>query len=338
MGARVHIFAAAILAVTLAGCGGGVATILAALGIIKLHDIYTDVTDEISDNPEDTLVLLLDGYTVRSDVPNRQGRLQLGGLPEGTFLLSLLSPDYRRGWHHLVTIGQTDRIEINPFTGAIISGSVSRQATGGGQLRVANALVLAFRDGAARIVDTAGPLRPGDENVEYLVGITDAAGTFKLGPAAYGSWLVIAVLPGYKADARIVAVSAEDDATGLALLLEADTDAQTATVQGTVAREKGGTPLQAALVRADLHTPYIPAISDNAWQRVVDEFGQDIPADNWVALPFVCAVTDAAGVYTLRLPAGDARVWAYKYGYKGVYTDISAEPGSAISQDFRLKD
>ena len=328
----------AVVIAVLGGCGGGVTTILAALGIIKLHDIYTDVTEEISDNPEDTLTLMIDGYVVRTDVPNRQGRVELNGLPEGRFLLSLISPDYRRGWHALVSIGETDHLEVNPFTGAIISGTVAREASGGGHVNVANALVLAFRDGAAHIADGLGALSPGDAGVSYVLGLSDASGQFKLGPVEYGSWLVIAVLPGYKCDARLVNVSAGHDATGLAFVLTEDENARTATITGTVAREKTGTPLASALVRADLTLPFVPPVSDGAYSRVKNELGRTMREDNWVSVPFVAATTGAAGTYTLRVPVGEMRLWAYKYGYRGAYIDVHTEVGGSLARDFRLKD
>ncbi|MBC7288881.1 MAG: hypothetical protein H5T86_12765 [Armatimonadetes bacterium] len=329
---------AVLVAVMVGGCGGGVMTLLAALGIIKLHDVYADIKDSVTEDPNDTLTLLMDGYVVRTDVPDQRGRLTLDGLPEGRFLISLVSQDRRRGWHEVVdTRASSVPVEVNPITGGVVSGTVVRETTGGGEVAAANALVAAFYEGAEKIAGGSAPLALGSDNVEYVLAICDASGQFTLGPLRYGSWLVGAVLPGYAADCRRVQVSSGSDIAGMRLKLPVDSGASTGEVRGTVARKGSGQPLQDALARADLKTPLVPRISSEAQQSVAASLGQNLPADRWFSVPFVPTVSGADGGYDMELPAGAARLWAYHYGFKGAYADIEVDRDRVQKRDFELE-
>jgi hypothetical protein len=326
-----------LTAILVGGCGGA-ATILKAIGLIKVYDLALHIRERIGENEEEPLTVLLDGYQVRTDAPNRAGALELEKLPQGTYLVSLVTADRRRGWHQVVEIGQAaGSIEVAPFSGAVISGRVVRQLESGGTAPVKDVLVAAFQDGAARLATGQGPLRLGGQGASgQLLAMTDPQGNFRLGPAPYGTWLVAAAAPGFTADADVVTVGAGRDATGVTLTLQPTAEAKLGTVAGSVVKESTGAPLPAALVRAELGSLLVPLIPASTRQKVQSATGLTLPAGRWFAWPFVPASTGAAGDYLLSLPLGFARLWAYSFGYAGTYRDLTVTAGPMARLDFQL--
>jgi hypothetical protein len=318
------------------GCGG-VGLIASALGLLRLRDVATQVRDVFGSDPEAKLTLLLDGYTVRTDVPNRAGALDLTGLPDGTFQVSIVTADRRNGWHQATNTGAGGTVEIAPITGAVMGGTVTAASESGGTVPVARAVVAAFKDGANLLASGGGPLVVGGtETRPCMLGTTDDQGRFTLGPAAYGPWLVTCVIPGYQADARYVTVGAGQDATGVALVLTADTVMVVGGVRGNVVADKTGAPLADSLVRAQLPTAMAPAIPAATRSQVQADSSLTLPEGGWFSWLFVALTSGPSGDYLLVLPTGLARAWAYKYGYQGSYGDVAVSGGNLLRLDFRL--
>lgn len=326
------------LVLTLGGCGG-VALVASAIGLLKVAHLAADLRDTFSGSPDVTLTLLLDGYPVRTDVPNAAGSVDLSGLPQGQFLMSIVTPDRRTGWTEPVTIGSTNTVEVAPITGAVIKGTVMAQSTAGGTIPAANVVVAAFENGAKILASDGAPLVVGGtETRPELLAMTGSDGSFVLGPAAYGDWLVAAFMPGTQADARAVTVGAGKDATGVNLVLAQEPQVALSAINGTVVRDKTGAPLAAALVRADLSTAISPTIPSATQAQVESDTSLVLPAQGWFSYPFVTAESGTTGSYLLSFPAGPARVWAYEYGYQGSYQDVAGTLGGLQRLDFRLAD
>lgn len=329
--------AVAVAVLVIGGCGG--ATLLAqALGLIKVADLVLDLKERVTTDEEETLTVLLDGYVVRTDAPNRAGALELAKLPTGQFLISLVSADRRNGWHGVVDIGGAGRREeVNPFSGPVISGTVVRTTEAAGQVPVANAVVVGFQNGADRLAAGQGPLQIGGLSTGgHMMAMTNDRGEYTLGPAAFGEWLVAAAIAGHFADAEMATVRAGADVRGVKLTLEPNAAAQAGTVAGTVVSSSSGNPLSGALARADLGSALSATVPAATKARVDGKTGLTLPAGAWFRWHFLATKSGSAGDYALSVPAGALRVWAYKFGYAGAYRDVAPTAGSLVSADFRL--
>jgi hypothetical protein len=325
----------------LAGGCAGIGLIGAALGFLEVRDKIAEIRDRISGSPDVTLTVLLDGYVVRTDAPNALGAIDLGGLPEGAFLLGIVAPDHRGGWQKKVTISASGGpFSVVPVIGPLIYGTVTRQATSGGTVPAAGVLVAAFADGAQILADGHGPLDvTAASTQDYMLAITDDLGRYVLGPSDFlGNWLVTAYSAGYQADARTARVNSGVDAPNTNLSLTAAPTALTASMTGTVTRNATGLPLAAALVRIEPSSPAVPVIPAAVVTRVATATGLTMPPGPWFRWGFTATTSGAGGTYALDFPAGSLRAWAYKFGYKGAYQVSTAAPSTVLHQDFRLPD
>jgi hypothetical protein len=337
---RAFIVALAVVIIIAAGCGGA-GVITSVLGLVKVADLVLDIKQLVTPDQEEKLTVLLDGYVVRTDAPNRAGALQLSKLPVGEFLVSLVTADRRNGWHGVVDIQASgQQVQANPFSGPVITGKVLRQTDEAGQVPMARVVVAAFRDGAQRLASGQGPLRPGSlfagEAGDQMLAMTNEQGEYTLGPAVLGTWLVAVVVPGYFPNAKVVQVQASTDARGVDLVLQPNPAAPPGVVIGSVVADRSGAPLSSALVRADLSTPFIPPVPQATKAAIESATGLTLPASGWFSWHFFAATTDGAGNYVLGAPPGSARVWAYKFGYSGAYRDLSVTAGFLVRSDFRL--
>jgi hypothetical protein len=305
------------------GCAGAVALLGYALGFLEVRDQIANIRDYFSSDPTVTLTVLLDGYVVRNNAPDTLGSLNLGGLPEGTFLLGIVP------------------VSVVPVIGPIITGTVTRQATSGGNVAAAGVMVAAFADGARTLSTGSGPLDITPASAQdYQLAITDDSGHFTLGPCDFlGDWLVTAYSAGYQADARTAHVGSGSDANGITLSLVTDaTSPLPATLTGTVSRKATGAVLTGALVRAEPAILAVPIIPSAAVTRVATATGLSMPSGPWFRWSFTATNSGSAGVYSLDFVAGSVRAWAYKFGYKGAYQDTSAGAGTVLPEDFPLPD
>ncbi len=337
---NVAIVVVLVTLIVIGGCGGS-SVIAHALSLIKLADVVLDIKDRVTPDEEEKLTVLLDGYVVRTDAPNSAGALEISRLPVGKFLVSLVSADRRNGWHGTVQIGSGGATTaVNPFSGPVISGTVSRQTETAGQVPVANAVVVAFEDGANRLANGQGPLRIGGlSQGGHMMAMTNDQGGYVLGPSKYGKWLVAVFQPGYYADAKAVEVVAGGDVGNTNLLLRPQANASKATLSGTVVADANGVPLFAALARADLSQsqPLAVQVSSETRVAVQSATGLTLPAGAWFSWHFFATTTSTAGSYSLSVPATTVRAWAYKYGYAGASRDLTPLAGSVVSSDYRLQ-
>jgi len=331
------LVAVAVALLAIGGCGGA-ALLAEALGLIKVADLVLELKDRVTPDEEETLTVLLDGYVVRTDAPNRAGALELAKLPTGQFLVSLVSADRRSGWHGVVDIGGSgQREEVNPFSGPVISGTVVRTTETAGQVPVANAVVVAFQNGADRLAAGQGPVGIGGLSTEgHMVAMTNDRGEYTLGPAAFGEWLVAAVMAGHFADAETATVRAGADVRGVKLTLQPDVAARVGTVAGTIVSNSSGSPLTGALGRADLGSAVSATVPAATRARVEAKTGLSLPAGAWFRWHFLATKSGAAGDYVLSVPSGPSRAWAYRFGYAGAYRDVAPSAGALVNVDFRL--
>jgi hypothetical protein len=226
-----------------------------------------------------------------------------------------------------------------PVIGPIITGTVTRQATSGGNIAAAGVLVAAFADGARTLSTGGGPLDITPTSAQdYQLAMTDASGKFTLGPCDFlGDWLVTAYAAGYQADARTAHVASGSDANGIALSLATDASSATpATLTGTVSASATGLPLTGALVRAEPAILAEPIIPSAAVTRVATATGLTMPQGPWFQWSFTAMPSGSAGVYSLDFLAGQVKAWAYQFGYKGAYQVTSAGAGTVLPEDFKL--
>lgn len=342
-GARrgVLVLGGILLIAVLTGCaaGGLLGLIFDLVAVGKLVSNVEDLVDEFGGDPDDYQVYY-DGYAL-NERPDIDGDLELEGLPAGTHLISVVDANHRTGFHQPVQIaaGQADLPlgDYNPIEGATIEGKVER-ATNTGQVAVANQLVIAVLGGAELLAVGGAPIViPPPAGVTYVMGYTDNAGEYILGPCAYGRWLVFSAIPGYYADARLVTVSGDADADEQDLLLEQNALETSAVLGGAVASEDNQ-GLNAALVYSEFGVVYSPQMSVTNAGRLVGQAGFNFIAQPWFNLARLGTVTGGAGAYSLRTRTGAQTVVGFSYDYRATSTDITVLANDNLTIDFALEE
>ncbi len=324
----------------LTGCGGAllglVFQLLAAGAIVGNIDRLIDQFDK---DPWEYQAFL-DGYSL-GQRPDNSGNLDLRGLPAGMHLMSVIDNVYRTGFHKVVEISTGDAQlplgDINPIEGVAIRGKVERQTAGAGRVVVPNTLVVAIFNGAQMLRADGGatiPIRPPDD-VAYVMAYTDALGSYALGPCISGPWLVTTVVPGYHADARVVAVNRPNDSVNQDLYLPDNPLALSARVSGSVIQTGAG-GLDAALVYTDLVTAHRVQPTAARAAEIEADAGFALINGSWFAWSLLGTVTDQAGAYTMRTGTGLQTLNAFKYRYQGKQGTITLQADDNLNTDFDL--
>jgi len=290
-----------LVCVVVSGCAG-VLLIAQIIGWVKAGEILGLIND---DNPAQYTVYI-DGYSLNV-TPNPNGSLNMAGMPEGIHLLSLANNSKHRGWHRQVEIVGNSSLnlgQINPFSGAVIRGRVTRDTTTDGTAAVAGALVIAVFE-APDLLDAVGgsiidipppvPADPENPDVEYIAAFTDDDGRYVLGPARYGEWLVFTALEGYFADAEYANVGAGHDAT-----------------------------------------PFLAQVPPTRRTAIELRCGRQLIDGPWFRLARLATLTSPAGDYGIDLPPGRQRLVAFKFNHRAQQGIANVTAGSIITLDFRL--
>ncbi len=331
-----------LLVSLLTGCAG-LALLTLVAKVLTIGEIFTRLDDLVDrfDKDGDEYEVLFDGYQLDKR-PEKNGDLELTGLPVGSHLISVVDDDRRTGLHAQVLISagqqQLDLDDTNALEGATISGRVERDVSGNVS-RVAHVPVIAIKDGAQELAASGGSaivIPPAQDTCTYVMGYTDASGDYKLGPCAYGTWLVAAYIPGYYADARIVDVSGGSDASGRNLMLTASAE-DISTVTGSVT-DDGSAGIAQALVYAELGTAHSVGLTQSRADDVEDDAGFAMISGPWFAWRGLGTETDDSGAYTLRTVPGSQRVVGFKYEYQAKYADMEPDASQALELDFSLEE
>lgn len=328
------LLAALLLITLLSGCAGIFALVSAALAAGKL---YGQVTDFLGRNNTD-YTLYLDGYNMGIH-PSPSGTLDLAGLPVGDHVLSLESDDQRVGFHintSIIANQQVNLGQVTPLQGGTISGRV-RRMVGTASVPLAGVRVAAILGGSSLVTPGNSPIAlPAGSGKTVILGLTDANGSYSLGPAQFGQWIVTAAYPAYYTDAQIVSVASGNNAGGTDLLLKPDADAaNSATARGTVVAQGGGA-LSQSLVATTLSTPFAPAVDPERLTALQGQVGGEFMAQPWFAWQTLGTVTTAAGGYDFEVPPGPQGIYAFKFGYRAQNVDLSLGTGEAKTIDFTL--
>ena len=282
--------------------------------------------------------VFLDGYELGA-VPSATGIVTLRGATEGAHLLTVAkAPDLRKGVHATVQVPATRIVslkDLNPFDGGVITGTVRRDSATGPLL--GNVRVIAVLNAATLLAGGSGPIaipQPGGTSLEYMMGYTDAAGRYKLGPAKYGDWLVVAAVAGFPADVQFTHLASGVDGIASLVLAPLDT-ANTGNVRGTVSA-KTGLALASALLTAKLGSTFVPPIPAATRTRVATASGLSLPADDWFRWSTLTTLASAAGQYQLDLPLGAHSLEAYKFLYRATELPVDVTPGGAVALNFSL--
>ncbi len=327
-----------LVCVVVSGCAG-VLLIAQIIGWVKAGEILGLIND---DNPAQYTVYI-DGYSLNV-TPNPNGSLNMAGMPEGIHLLSLANNSKHRGWHRQVEIVGNSSLnlgQINPFSGAVIRGRVTRDTTTDGTAAVAGALVIAVFE-APDLLDAVGgsiidipppvPADPENPDVEYIAAFTDDDGRYVLGPARYGEWLVFTALEGYFADAEYANVGAGHDATGCNLHLVMDDSRTPGLVRGNVSYSGAGV----AEVVAALEAPFLAQVPPTRRTAIELRCGRQLIDGPWFRLARLATLTSPAGDYGIDLPPGRQRLVAFKFNHRAQQGIANVTAGSIITLDFRL--
>jgi len=314
-----------VVCVVLSGCS-------AAMGLLLL-----DKWDEWFDDEDPAAYqVLLDGYDIGTSA-TASGVISVTGADERSYLVSVARPpEMRKGVHAVVSVIAGRNVNLkntNPFDGGVISGRVRRDGATGPY--IPDLRVIALRDAAQLLANGSGPISiPPGAGYEYMMGYTDSSGAYRLGPAAYGEWLVLATVAGYTADVKHVAVSAGADANAQLVLAE-DTGVPEGMVVGAVA-SLAGIPLFDPLITAFLQTPYEPQIPSSARQQVQTSSGEAMPQGAWFRFTNLATMGSGAGLYQLPVPPGTHQIEAYRRPWHASAEAVVVAADGIATQNFSL--
>ena len=332
------LLVAVLLVCVLTGCASLFSLVFQILSVGALVAKITNLFDHGHTNI--SYNMYFDGYDTGVH-PTDTGNLSLSGLPTGRHVLTLATADGHDGFHVNVTIQANTPVDLGSVTlinAGAISGRVMRQS-GASQVPLAGVRVAAIYGGASVIRANSGAtvtIPPPDDTV-VIMGFTDDNGDYVLGPAAREQgWIVTCAYPGHYTDAVLASVAGGADAPGTNLLLKPDTtDAESATVQGTVSASGGGA-LTSALVAANLDVPFAPNMDPTRRTALQLGVGSPLLADPWFRWVSLATQTSASGAYTLVVPPGTHSIYGFKYGYPAQAVTLTLGAGEAQSADFAL--
>ncbi len=335
---QVSIGVTVLLVVVLAGCGA--AGLLQLFGLVQLGRLAGQLASPFEGEDPTDYRVYMDGYDIGSS-PGPSGDIDLNGLPHGVHLVSITTADKHRGWHQLLEIApdQTANIgQINPFEGATIAGTVSRQTVDSGTSLLRGVRVVAVKDAAILLRAGVGspidvPPQSAASSLTYLMGYTDDQGRYTLGPAQYGDYIVFVAGAGYFSDAAFVHVEYGQDATAVDLVLEHDGSQNPGTVGGAVSVAREGE----RLLTARLSSPYPTPISPTLRQQIEQDSGQQLISQPWCHLYTLTTLSNNLGHYNLDLPAGRHNLQAFMFDFKAKEVDVNVDPGGQTPQDFHLE-
>ncbi len=320
----------ALVCILLGGCAA------AGIGLAMLGT-WSEWFDDSDDDPTDYRIYV-DGYDIGS-TPSTNGVLDLKGMTPRTYLVTVARPpEFYRGLHAVADIddqGKVDLREANIFEGRAIKGKVRDANT---STLLPDVRVIALKNAAALLAGNSGPITippaPGS-GIEYLMGYSNSAGAYRLGPASYGDWLVLTAAAGCLADAAFVTTRAGSDGNA-DLRLEPVDNPVKGIAWGTVSGS-GGSRLENPLLTAILDEPFLPEMRPEGRDQVQDKSNLSMPTGPWFSFSTLTTIGPGTREYTLELPPSTHDLEAYKFKYKAGIESISVTSGGAAQQNFTLQ-
>ncbi len=335
----IWIMVAVLVVALLAGCAAG--GLLGLLKLIGVGRLVGQLSEAFSGDDPTEYRVYMDGYDIgRSPGPN--GNIDLNGLPEGLHLISITTVNKQWGWHRLIEVSADQTVDIgqiNPIQGATIAGTLSRETTGGGTSLLPGMLVMAVKNAATLLQPGgSGPIYLPPDSVgsglTYLPAYTDDQGRFRLGPAEFGDYIVIAAAAGYLSDAAFVPVSAGQNASGINLVLARDGSQNPGRISGAVSVAATGKTLMTADMDPRV---YQTPISSGLRQQIEQQSGLQLTTEPWFRLGTLTTLSDDLGTYNLDLPAGRHRLQAFMFGYQANEVLVDLGAGALETVDFTLQ-
>lgn len=352
--------AGVVLIVWVMGCGGSSAkstptkTTGTASGKVAVSD--AQVTE---------FKLRLDGVEIPVPIA-ADGSFRIPNVPVGSHVLDVIGPDGMSGGRAEFNIDPGE-IEVLPpikieLGGQIVGMVMKREGDTltplvGVQVVARSDLVWILTGDGRTTVGSSDPsggtglVYPPPEGKSYSA-FTDTNGSYIMPAVAPGSYLVTVAVPGLVPGEQFVWVSPGKTAVADFELEEA-VEPGVGTVSGTVygLDEKGEnpTPLEGALVRVTMSSPWRPIkpgppiivpmeVTLPGAKPTQASDGTDasvVPPDLWWEV--FSTLTDADGHYSLNVPSGRVIVSASAYGYSDESQSAVVYPRTTTTVDLKLR-
>lgn len=327
----------AVITVVLAGCGGGITTLL---GLIGIGSAVADISDLFSGTDDEDADVLLDGQIIRT-VDRGDDRIRLQGLPEGRHLLQIVATDFR-GILRVINVDAGSDVQLGSLQaqdGGLVSGRVLLEASGGATRAAARVPVYAIPDGAARVAAGSGVTSLPPATTHYVT-YTDGNGEYSLKALEPGDYLVTATVAGYMADVQFIeGLAVEQRQRNRDLTLVQDDVAVGAAAGVVLGRASGASSsLGGASLRGQVDGGYAPDIPQDTIDRIENAHGGTLRAAPWFRWQVLSTLADVGGSYELPLPPGTPRIDVFHYGYQPAYSEPTITAGTSSPVDFTLEE
>jgi len=347
---------AAVIAVTLAGCGGGSEVAPPPQGTTSI-DGQVDVQGSAAEYE-----LLLDGQPVPGAL-RADGSYSIENVTPGEHRVGVVARNGMDGGYATVDVPDGRRVRaprIVPELGGQIVGIVTVLEDGvirpleGVEVSAQPSLMI-MRDEIAPREATPGErpvIYPPPEDLPSFSTFTDADGSFIIRAVPQGEYSVSVAQPGMDNSWQWVWVQAGRTAVADFTLRPA-IEPGVGTVRGRVVATQGGLTAPAMGARVTI-------VSDNWWGPIgppevppdrpmpLDEDagaggsepGMPMPPDpDLIAPPYynsVSTLTNENGEYELNAPSGYASIQVYMTGWAPVWEEIRILPGETLTRSFEL--
>lgn len=347
-----------LLAVLVAGCGGGGSSAPNPTDTGSLSGQLNGVANPAS------FQILVDGSPT-SVTPAADGSFVIPNLPAGEHVVTFVGGSGMSGAHvscNVVAGGTTDIGDVVPVQGGQIVGLVTAKASDGTLSPLVGVEVLADSNPPVYIMpqqdNTTPPVvvPPGDGDAITLSAITDANGSYTIPAVPEGAYVVTVNVPGRMQGSAWVYVTAGMTAVADFQLEEA-IDPGVGTVQGTIlgVTQPGAVPVDGSTggVAEPLEGALVSIYSDQPWVSPTppDPIPLPAPAKRGAAMILQQAtgfmppiyefqefstLTDAAGHYSLNVPSGYVSISVWKDGYDGAGERFALHAGEVVTKDYTL--
>jgi hypothetical protein len=365
----VALLVAAVLAVTLTGCGGGGGS------TGTTPTVSGAATGKVQGASAASFKLVLDGHTLTA-APSANGAFTIPDLPPGNHNLAVVGAGGMVGAHcaFVVTSGQTVNLgDIAPTEGGQIAGMVSSVDDQGNLTPRAGVTVMAdpnpiyYGDGGGVVgggtgsggTGTGGPITPQSRGVAKqadtvaLTAVTAANGSYLIPAVAAGGYVVTVNVPGLEQGVSYAYVSA-GQTSACDFKLKTAVQPGVGTVSGTVlgqipsgASPPPGTPTTAPLVGA-----WVSISTDTPWQPIGPPIPMPLPTP-LMGMPSMppgaisimpplyrfntfTTLTDQSGHYALNVPSGHLTITVWAENYAPADEAFTLQPDETQTKDFTL--
>ncbi|MBI3945688.1 MAG: carboxypeptidase regulatory-like domain-containing protein [Armatimonadetes bacterium] len=339
----------AVGGLVLVGCGGGGGSAAppAGDGVIR-----GTVALPQGQSPAD-VVVRVEGTELQTR-PGPDGRFEIRGVPTGVHTVSAVAAGSNLGASAAVRLdaaGVAFVVNLSLAPGGQIAGIITAFTADGG-LQVRAGARITARPGDSLPVPMGYPSSVGSTGAEApdpdirLVATSDADGTFAIKGVTPGSYIVSAALDPFPPQERWVYIAVGSTAPA-DFTFGAPAEPRFGQVTGKVSSKSDGQPVPGAAVWADV--PLIMAAS--GWADALPTAGtgavggvvaggQGSAAPSIYPLPpiweGVHAITDASGVYTLKLPVGHYAIRCQHRDFREAVAEVDVRADQSAALDFAL--